>query len=149
MKNWSKKISNRLAKLPSISDAHDAFLFFRILVFAAIIPFLLRFKLRTVTKLIQPRRISRIHEYADVEKIVAYVDAAPRVAAPFVRRGCLTRGLTLYRFLRKAGLEISLCFGIGQTEEEFSGHCWLMKDGEPFLEPRAPEPTFTKIYSLP
>jgi hypothetical protein len=88
-------------------------------------------------------------EPARVQFIVSAVDVMLRVGAPLVRPGCLTRGLTLYYFLRRAGLDVSLCFGIGTPRGAFVGHYWLVKDGEPFLEARDPRPLFTPVYSVP
>jgi hypothetical protein len=65
-----------------------------------------------------------------------------------VRRGCLTRGLTRYYFLRRAGMDIALCFGMGRRNGEFMGHCWLVKDNEPFLEAEDPRPLYTVMYRI-
>ena len=40
-----------------------------------------------------------------IERLERLVALAPRVAYPLVRTGCLTRGVTLFWFLRRAGLE--------------------------------------------
>jgi hypothetical protein len=74
--------------------------------------------------------------------------AALRVGRPLVRRGCLTRGITLYYFLRRAGADVRLCFGLGAVDggDGFDGHCWLVLAGEPYLEPRDPRPLYTEMY---
>lgn len=76
---------------------------------------------------------------------------APRIGRPLVRSGCLTRGVTLYWFLRRAGLEVELRFGLDPDDagDLTDGHCWLTLDGEPYLEPRDPRPRFTEVYRLP
>jgi hypothetical protein len=43
---------------------------------------------------------------------------------------------------------VSLCFGIGQVKEEFVGHCWLVKDGVPFMEARDPRPLYAEMYRI-
>ena len=53
---------------------------------------------------------------------------------PLVRPGCLTRGVTLYYALRRAGDDVSLCFGVGEDGGQTAGHCWLDKAGRPLLE---------------
>lgn len=53
---------------------------------------------------------------------------------PGIRRSCLTRGVTLYYFLTRAGVDVSLCFGVGTVDGVMGAHCWLVKDGEPYLE---------------
>jgi hypothetical protein len=82
------------------------------------------------------------------EKIIAYVDSVFQACGPFIRRGCLTRGITLYYFLRRAGVNVTLCFGIGKVENVFAGHCWLVRDDRPFLESSDPRLMFTPIYSI-
>jgi hypothetical protein len=81
-----------------------------------------------------------------IQKIAEYVGYAQRLGRPLVRPGCLTRELTLYYFLRRAGLDVELCFGMGYVSNEFAGHCWLVKDGEPFMEAKDPRSLFTEVY---
>ncbi|MFI5092452.1 MAG: lasso peptide biosynthesis B2 protein [Candidatus Acidiferrum sp.] len=126
----------------------DVFLFFQVLLFAAAVPFLLRLKISRVQTLLEPRTPSSAHRNR-VELINEYVEMAIRVGRPLVRPGCLTRGVTRYFFLRRNGLDVSLCFGMGQDNEEFVGHCWLVKDGVPFLEPRDPRPLYAEMYRIP
>jgi len=73
---------------------------------------------------------------------------AIREGRPLVRPGCLTRGLTRYYFFRRDGMDVSLCFGMGQVKEEFAGHCWLVKDGVPFMETRDPRPLYAEMYRI-
>jgi hypothetical protein len=72
------------------------------------------------------------------------------VGRPLVRRGCLTRGLTLYYCLRRAGVSVALCFGMGQTStgDGFDGHCWLELDGKPYLEARDPRSYYATMYTF-
>ena len=83
-----------------------------------------------------------------VRKITAYIETAIRRGQPLVRRGCLTRALTRYYFLRRAGLDVALCFGMGRLDKEFMGHCWLEKDGEPFLETEDPQTRYAEMYRV-
>ena len=86
----------------------------------------------------------------DVERLERLIDFAPRVARPLVRPGCLTRGVTLFWFLRRAGLDVELRFGLDAAPDSASdGHCWLSLDGEPFLEKVDPRPRFAELYRLP
>jgi hypothetical protein len=36
-----------------------------------------------------------------------------------------------------------------RPDGEYVGHCWLVKDGEPFLERTDPRPVFAEIVSIP
>jgi Transglutaminase-like superfamily len=125
----------------------DVFFFFQILVFAAAVPFLLRLKISRVEALLEPRIPSRA-DRDRVEQIMEYVEMAIREGRPLVRPGCLTRGLTRYYFFRRDGMDVSLCFGMGQIKGEFVGHCWLVKDGMPFMEPRDPRPLYAEMYRI-
>jgi len=125
----------------------DVFLFLEILFFAAAVPFLLRLKLARVESLLLPR-FPRSTGQNRIEQITKYVEIAIREGRPLVRPGCLARGLTRYYFFRREGLDVSLCFGMGQVAEEFVGHCWLLKDGVPFLETRDPRPLYAEMYRI-
>jgi hypothetical protein len=125
----------------------DVFLFFQVLFFAAVVPVLLRLKLWRVEALLEPR-IQRMAVRDRVELIAAYVEIAIREGRPLIHAGCLTRGVTRYYFLRRDGLDVSLCFGVGRLKEEFVGHCWLVKDGLPFLETQDPRPLYTEMYRI-
>jgi hypothetical protein len=125
----------------------DVFLFFQVLLFAAAVPFLLRLKLSRVETLLEPR-IPSAANGERIDQITEYVEMAIRNGRPLVRPGCLTRGVTRYYFFRRNGLDVSLCFGMGQDKEEFVGHCWLVKDGVPFLEPRDPRPLYAEMYRI-
>jgi len=126
----------------------DVFLFFHILFFAAAVPFLLRLKLSRVESLLEPRTSSPV-DWDRVEQIAEYVEMAIRAGHPLVRPGCLTRGVTRYYFFRRNGLDVSLCFGMGQVKGVFAGHCWLIKDGVPFMEARDPRPLYAEMYHIP
>jgi hypothetical protein len=125
----------------------DVFLFLQILFFAAVVPILLRLKLWRVEALLEPK-IQGTAERDRVEQIAAYVEIAIREGRPLIHAGCLTRGVTRYYFLRREGLDVSLCFGVGRLQEEFVGHCWLVKDGVPFLETQDPRPVYTVMYRI-
>jgi hypothetical protein len=108
----------------------------------------MRLKLPRLRLLLEPRNPIAVAEPATVRQIATYVEYVLMAARPLVRPGCLTRGLTLYYFLRRAGLDVHLCFGIGKVDEEFVGHCWLLKDGQPFMEARDPAPVFKEVYAF-
>ena len=125
----------------------DVFLFLQVLFFAAAVPFLLRLKLSRLKALLEPR-IPWSASGDRVEQIAEYVELAIREGRPLVRPGCLTRGVTRYYFFRRDGIDVSLCFGMGQVKEEFVGHCWLVKDGMPFMETQDPRPLYAEMYRI-
>jgi Transglutaminase-like superfamily len=133
-----------------IRNAGDFFLFLRILAFSASVPVLMRLNLVRLDTILQALSRPKSGTPTAAEKIKSFVDLAICFGWPAVRPGCLTRGVTLYHFLRKdAGIEVSLCFGMGQWNSNFEGHCWLVRDGKPFWEARDPGPVFAEIYRFP
>jgi hypothetical protein len=134
-------------------------LFAGLIGFGAAVPLLTRLPLprmaATVTRPPRPARPPRgpRPSQAEVDRLAELVALAPRVAHPLVRTGCLTRGLTLFWFLRRAGLDVELRFGLDPAALEpvvsgADGHCWLTLDGEPYLEDRDPG-RFRETYRLP
>ena len=152
MSSWSSRLASRRAVLEQVKRPGDAVLVGRILAVAAVVPLLMRLPLPRVSSLLEPRRVPRHPTPAQEDRIARLVLAVLSAGRPLVRRGCLTRGVTLYYFLRRAGADVSLCFGMGTSTEKadgFDGHCWLSKQGEPYLEPRDPRPLYTPMYAFP
>ncbi len=52
-----------------------------------------------------------------------------------MRTGCITRGVTRYWMLRRAGAEVALCFGVGSVAGNVEAHCWIAQGSTPILEP--------------
>jgi transglutaminase superfamily protein len=121
----------------------------RILTVAVLVPVIMRLPLRQVGRLIEPRRARRPADPAAVVALIERIEAVLTRGRPLVRTGCLTRAVTLFYFLRRAGVDVTLAFGMGRPRAEFEGHCWLIKDGRPFLERVDPSGVFTEIYSIP
>ena len=149
MKNYYAKAARRLANLPRFNGLSDFLLFSRIFVFAAIVPLLMRLPLPRLPSLLRPRRVPAVAGQAKVQQIASYVDGAMQLGTPLIQHRCLTRGLTLFYFLSRAGLDVELCFGIGSKEDNYPGHCWLVRDAESFLEPQNPYARYQTYYHFP
>lgn len=147
MPNIHSGFSQPTAKMSAISKA---FLFARISLFATAVPFLMRLKLSRVAAVLEPHTTPQAVDPDHLKRIAAYVETAIRRGKPLVRSGCLTRGLTRYYFFRRAGLDVSLYFGMGRIGDgkEFMGHCWLVRDGRPYLEVVDPRPLYTKMAQV-
>ena len=130
-------------------------LFLRVLAFATAVPLLFNLKLSVLRQMLERRIRSarhRGHDSSHSDQIIRCVEIVQAVGHPLVRPRCLTRAVTLYYFLRRAGMDLDLCFGAARKEGqlvEAAGHCWLNREGEPFLEERDPRPSFLPIYWLP
>jgi hypothetical protein len=130
-------------------------MFVRVGSFAATVPLLMRLPLPRIAAFLTrpPRRSGKRRpppSEAEVQRLERVVSLAPRIAHPLVRYGCLTRGVTLFWFLRRAGVDVELRFGLDADDPDaVDGHCWLALHGEPFLERRDPRPRFAELYRLP
>jgi Transglutaminase-like superfamily len=155
MKIWLVRMRRKWIALRQLRSAGLGWYFLRVACFAAAVPILMRLKLPVLHRLLERRIASAAGAEGDSHgpgEIVRCVESALTVGTPLVRPGCLTRGLTLYYFLRRAGVDVTLRFGArwrnGELMEE-AGHCWLEKGGAPFLENGNPYRYSVPIYSLP
>jgi hypothetical protein len=145
-------VNARRRALSELRGPREALLLARLSAFAATVPLLMRLPIPRLAALITrpPRRPAP--SPGEIERFERLVTLAPRVAHPLVRTGCLTRGVTLFWFLRRAGLDVELRFGLdpgARARPGDGGHCWLTLRGEPFLEKEDPRPRFPEIYRLP
>jgi Transglutaminase-like superfamily len=143
-------LPSRLRALSELRGAGEVLLLVRLGAFAAAVPLLMRLPLPRLAVLLTraPRRPPP--SAAEIERFERLIALAPQVARPLVRPGCLTRGVTLFWFLRRAGLDVELRFGLDPGDEQATdGHCWLSLDGQPFLEKVDPRSRFAELYRLP
>jgi hypothetical protein len=148
-------VRRRLEVLRELRHPNDWWLFLRVFAFAAAVPLMFRCKFSTTSRWLDRRAsagAAKAPDSAVVAKTIRCVEMARAFGSPLVRPTCLTRGVTHFFFLRRAGLPVSLCFGAATQDGKLvqaNGHCWLVKDGEPFLENSDPRKQFLTIYSLP
>ena len=136
-----------LRELVTTGSFGDALLLGHIFVFALLLPLALRRDIASLATFLEPRRARPLAPRNTLDKIQRYANAV--CASRLVRAECLVRGVTRYYFLRRAGLSIALVFGMGAVNGRLEGHCWLVKDGRPFLEAQDPELQFTRMLSFP
>jgi len=150
MRSWSRAIRSRAALVRAARARGDLRLFLHSFCFALSLRALQRLPLPRLEALLEPSAAPARARPADRERIAASVLAMLEAGRPLVRSGCLTRGLTLYYFLRRAGEDVALCFGMGRADggDGFDGHCWVTLDGEPYLERRDPRPLYVEMYSF-
>ncbi len=142
----------------------------RVVLFAAAVPLLLRLvRIDRLGDWIEPRREPPLAAGEPRPLDEAYratarrIDRLRQAGRPLVRSGCLVRGITLYRFLRRAGAPVTLHFGMalgkgpgaridgetGEPGDGFAGHCWVELAGQPFGEPRDPRPIYAEMLRFP
>ncbi len=137
--------AERVRALRRLHGARESLLLAGVLVMAPVVPALMRLPMPTVDRLLRRTRPRSPRRLSD-ERVAAVVEVAQQFAHPVVRRGCLTRGVSLFWLL---GGDLRLCFGIGGADDDFSGHCWLERDGEPHLEKVDPRERFPPQFELP
>jgi hypothetical protein len=152
MRSWWSPLSRRWAVIQNVRRRGDTVLFLESFCVALATPLLMRLPLSRLEALLEwtaaagrPRR-----PRSDPDAVAATVLEMLQAGRPLVRTGCLTRGVTLYYSLRRAGVDVVLNFGMGAVNggDGFDGHCWLVLDGEPYLEPRDPDRTYVTMYSF-
>ncbi len=110
-------------------------------------PLLLRLRPARLAQVLEPRRAIHGGDPHGLTETARVTDAALHRGRPFVRTGCLTRGVTRYWMMRRAGADVALCFGVGRVDGSVEAHCWLEMDGQPFMEP--PDVTvFSEMFRM-
>ena len=73
----------------------------------------------------------------DSVRVAGWIDAIlERLPWPW-RSTCLKRSAVLYHLLRRAGVAVELRIGVRRPgPDQLAAHAWLIRDGQPFLEPR-------------
>jgi len=142
-------VRDRLYALTLLQGPQDWLKLVQVCLFAATVPAAVRLPLPRLARLVTRPPRARPLDPDEVERLQRVTVLAPRIARPLVRSGCLTRGITLFWFLRRAGLDVELRFGVDpRAEGDADGHCWLTLAGEPYLE-RQELRRFTELYRLP
>lgn len=86
-----------------------------------------------------------------IDALVGEVDAW-LTRLPWVwRTTCLKRASILYALLRRSGENVELHIGVKrEADKSFAAHAWLVRDGQPYLEPSGTGfATFQVITAFP
>jgi hypothetical protein len=122
----------------------------RAFVVAVSTPILVRLDLGRLQRWLEPRRKTSLG--GDARAAATHVEWITNVvlhrARRIVRPGCMARGLTRYAVMRRADIDVVLCFGVGRPKDDFEGHCWLTLDDEVLFEPSGSEESFTRVVGI-
>ena len=149
MRGWWWRVERRWSRWRGLGGVGGLADVLHISVVAALAPLLLRLKPARLQALLEPAAAPPFPDPARIQGVQGRIDAVLEASVPFVRSRCTTRGVTRYYFLRRLGLDVRLCFGAGFVDGEFAAHCWLVLDGEPYLETEDPRPHFRAMYTIP
>jgi len=121
----------------------------RVATFALFARVLVRLRFAHLAGFLERQPAPTAEDAAELARVSALVERvlAPRI--PLLHQTCLTRGVTRYRFLRRAGANVQLVFGLAELDGRYQGHCWVVRDGEPYLERPDPRSIFTAVYAIP
>jgi transglutaminase superfamily protein len=117
----------------------------RSLLVASASPLLARLPPERLARTLEPRRTSA---RSQVSAAPATVERALAITSRLIRHTCYTRGITRYFVLSRSGFAVSLVFGIDPISEPPDGHCWIVLNGEPYLELNEPSERFTSVWSI-
>jgi Transglutaminase-like superfamily len=78
----------------------------------------------------------------------AAAERALAITARLIRHTCYTRGITRYLLLRRGRSDVALVFGIDASSPVHDGHCWIVLDGGPYLEPEDPAHRFVPVWRV-
>ena len=149
MDSWKSKISRRLYIIKKLPKPEYGYLYFQIFCFILATPLLLQLRLPQLRKLLESNKTPSIVENGRIEYILTSIDSILQIGWPFIKKRCYPRGLTLYYFLNRAGVNVGLYFGATKINDNLAGHCWLVKDGEPYSELEDPRTQYKEIYHFP
>lgn len=154
MKMLIRKIARRLALLQQLKSTSDWVLFLQLFVFALFVPAFMRLGVRRLSALLSQtnrpaKELSAKTLPVDAKKMITLTDLAMEFGSPLIDKRCLTRGITLYYFLRRAGMPVELHFGVAPVGTALNGHCWLVQNEQPFAEPIDPRSRFAEVWSMP
>lgn len=138
-----------MRRLGQIRTLSDGLLVAQILIIAVLTPALMRLPLKHVHAFLEPNGPLPEPNDASERRVLAALRVVLDSGRRLLRPTCLTRGVTRYYALRRAGVDVALVFGIRQdTGDHVDGHCWLVRNGEPFLETQDPHGLFIEMYRI-
>jgi hypothetical protein len=94
--------------------------------------------------------VSERYKFIAPEIIALVTKAATRHPWLMRNRRCLREGLIGYRFMRKAGYQPELHFGIEDKSlkhDRINAHCWVVLNGKPIVNDTLPDMTTIHIHS--
>lgn len=117
-------------------------------VLALLTPLLTRLSPNRLRRVLQLLAETGRRRAARREVVLPRVERSLAIAARLRTQTCLSRGVTRYVLLRRAGFPVDLVFGVGPHENVFAGHCWLELEREPYLEAEDPRGLFPEVFRV-
>ena len=118
------------------------------LVVAASAPALARLRPARLVRLLSLTARTPLRPGVETDAVTR-ADRALGIIGRLRPQSCLTRGITRFVILRRAGMGVELVFGLSASAGNESGHCWLELDGKPYLETVDPRQVFPEVFRVP
>jgi hypothetical protein len=150
MRSWWSPLARRFGVVREVHRRGETRLFVQSFAVALATPLLMLLPLPRLDALLDwSVQDAAPGEDTDPDAIANTVLQMLEAGRPILRPGCITRGVTLYYCLRRAGVDVELSFGMGRVDsgDGFDGHCWLMLNGAPYLEKRDPTKHYATMYT--
>jgi hypothetical protein len=116
---------------------------------ASLLPFVLPF--RNFSQMLEDADVDVSHRYAGLSTSLIANTLIKTTRHPWLMRDrrCLRQGLIGYRYLRKAGYQPELHFGVEANsldEEVINAHCWVVVEGKPVISEKLPDMETVHIH---
>ncbi len=145
----------------NFQSLQDVRMFSHMFLLVSILPLMMKFfSIPGLMKVLTPKNKTK-NRNSDLtrvqEKIVKFTDFILNRNIWIYSSTCLKRSLILYHFLRKAGIDVNLCFGVlyngslnHDAIKKLEGHAWLVCKGDIILERNIEiTKTYTVTYCFP
>ena len=98
---------------------------------------------------ISPRLAARSADERGLGRIVNAVDTLLVAGIPLIHPQCWRRAAVLHRFLRHAGVDTKIVFGVdAESTQPLDAHAWIEREGRPFAEP-ASVARYRRVFEFP
>lgn len=125
-------------------------IFAEVFLLASALPVLLRFfSLPSVMKYLTPEKSEENPLQWKINLIVNAVNKILGIGFFIFHPTCLKKSLILYHFLRKAGMNVVIHFGVKKNGCALDGHSWITKNGERLYDNLETVDDFSITYSYP
>jgi len=140
-----------LNKFRHFESINDVCCFLQIIILWGALPLLLLFPLKSVLRLLTPRRKTLACKSLNPPgqaKIIGFAQYWFSRKCIAAHHTCLKQSLVLYYVFNRAGIPARICFGIRKDGEHLSGHSWLETPASDRSHPN-PHNEFVEIYAYP
>ena len=125
-------------------------IFTEVFLLASLLPILLRlFSLPSIMRYLTPAKTEDNEVPWKIDLIVKAVNKILGAGFFIYHPTCLKKSLILYHFLKKAGMNVVIHFGVRKRDGALDGHSWITKKGKRIYDNLDTVDDFSITYSYP